>query len=42
MSKEEGKGMEAPPMFMMMPSREVLHRLIIRACEFKKAGDIDF
>jgi len=31
-----------PPMFMMMPSREALHRMVVRSTHFKKAVDMDF
>lgn len=31
-----------PPMFIMMPSREALHRMIVRSTHYKKVEDMDF
>eukprot|EP00347_Sterkiella_histriomuscorum_P006128 403353959 len=38
--KESRKISEMPPMFLSMPSREVLHKLIIKASQFKNIEDL--
>ncbi|CDW87752.1 UNKNOWN [Stylonychia lemnae] len=35
------KGSDMPPIFLSMPSREVLHKLVIKATEFKTIDDLN-
>lgn len=37
----EKKDSLMPPIFLIMPSREVLHRMIVKACEFNTLKDMN-